>query len=101
MKILEIKNNKGYFLNSENEYQSISEIDADELYHLTDLIIENEEIEIDEETEEVILNEEVQRIIYNNIVAQLLKFKNQRENIINEIDSKFNETMNKYKAELE
>jgi hypothetical protein len=66
MKYLKIEQNKGHFMSTKGTYVEIDKIDKNELMHLLNKAIENDEFEMDEYQENDLGNP-AHKIIYKNI----------------------------------
>lgn len=89
MKVLEINNNKGYYVVNGEKYEII-DIDKDNLFKVLNVIYESdEEIKMDEECNQNKILNEAEKVIYNGIYQYLVSFINERSNIKKEIDEQF------------
>jgi len=93
MKILKIKDSKGYFsLNGEN-YFEIDNITKDNLVEIVNLAFDND-FEYDENVEEV--KNEAQIIIYRKILEKCKDLVSRKESIKSKINNKFSAAEEKY-----
>lgn len=89
MKVLEINNNKGYYVLNGEKYEII-DIDKDNLFKVLNVIYESDdEIKMDEECDQNKILNEAEKVIYNGIYQYLVSFINERSNIKKEIDEQF------------
>ena len=89
MKVLEINNNKGYYVLNGEKYEII-DIDRDNIFNILNVIYESDsEIEMDEECDQNKILNEAEKVIYNGIYQYLVSFINERSNIKKEIDEEF------------
>ena len=89
MKVLEINNNKGYYVLNDEKYEII-DIDKDNIFKVLNVIYESDdEIEMDEECDQNKILNEAEKVIYNGIYQYLVSFINERSNIKKEIDEQF------------
>lgn len=89
MKVLEINNNKGYYVLNGEKYEII-DIDKDNIFKILNVIYEfDDEIEMDEESDQNKILNEAEKVIYNGIYQYLKSFINERTNIKKEIDEEF------------
>jgi hypothetical protein len=95
MKYLKIDKSKGYYLDKNENYKEIDQINGEDIFYILDSIITKEDFEMDEYDEEKPQNQ-VHRIIYKELYDKFLSFKDQKEEIKNEIDNLYIEAKNKY-----
>lgn len=95
MKYLKIDKSKGYYLGKNENYKEIDQINGEDIFYILDSIITKEDFEMDEYDEEKPQNQ-VHRIIYKELYDKFLSFKDQKEEIKNEIDNLYIEAKNKY-----
>lgn len=89
MKVLEINNNKGYYVLNGEKYEII-DIDRDNIFNILNVIYESDsKIEMDEECDQNKILNEAEKVIYNGIYQYLMSFINERSNIKKEIDEEF------------
>lgn len=89
MKVLEIDNNKGYYVLNGEKYEII-DIDKDNLFKVLNVIYESDdEIKMDKECDQNKILNEAEKVIYNGIYQYLESFINERSNIKKEIDEQF------------
>lgn len=90
MKILKKSedNNKGLFLNSENQYQDILQIDNNELLNLANRLYENVN-ELPNEDELLVeeIRNPISKIVMRQIYAKLLDFKDNVAGFNEELDN--------------
>ena len=91
MKVLEIKNNKGYYVIKDNKYEII-DIDKDKIFELLNIIYEcTEKIEMDEENNQNTILNEAEKVIYKGIYDCFNDFIREKANLKKEIDDEFSE----------
>lgn len=95
MKILKIENKKGYFLNKSSHYEEIEKITKEGIFHLIELVIDNDESEIDELSNFEIANI-AHKIIYENICLKLTEIRSKRETISSSKNKTFLAAKEKY-----
>lgn len=93
MKVLKIKDGRGYF-NRNNEDFSIDEITSDDILSLLDCACSDVEFEMDDNFDN--LKNEAHKIIYQNLYEQFKIFLNDRLQFKNKCDNLFSEALNKY-----
>ena len=97
MKILKIENNAGYYYSfSDNSYVEIDKINSDSLLKIVNYVLNKKDAECDPYEETQVLNK-AQQVVYKDISAKISDLIKKREAIINEIDSKYNPVVEKYK----
>ena len=97
IKILKIEDGKGYFYSfNAMMHMEIDKIDRDALFLLTEYIINNTTIEMDNYVDESI-NNNAQKIVYKNIYEKLSELFCNRNVIITEIENKYQTVIDKYK----
>lgn len=93
MKILEIKDNKGFFFNN-GEWHQIDEINKDDLVFLLNSTLASS-TDMDEYAEEQIGNQ-AHQIIYKSIYEKLITLKNNKDKFRDESDRLYQEAIEKY-----
>ena len=95
IKILKIKDGKGYYLDKNGNYVEVDKVDRNSLLYLINLVI-NSEVEIETYYESLILNK-VHQIIYKEISQKILTLKASKLTLLSNIDSEYADLINKYK----
>ena len=95
MKYLKIDKSKGYYYNENNEYIEIVKIGSEDFYYLLNKAINSDDFDMDQ-YDETILHHEVHRIIYNEIYNKMQNFIKQKESILFEVNSLYDEAKRKY-----
>ena len=95
MKYLKIDKSKGYYYNEKNEYIEIDKIGSEDIYYLLNKAINSDDFDMDQ-YDETILHHEVHRIIYNEIYNKMQNFIKQKESILFEVNSLYDEAKRKY-----
>lgn len=98
MKILKIENERGYVIvptNGDSSKKKIEEVTKEDILTILKYMINNE-IEMDEVTEKNDLINPVQKLVYSELYNQFINFKEEKEKIIKEVDSKFIDAEKKY-----
>ena len=98
MKLLEIKENKGYFLKADSEFEAIDKIAKEDILKLVNLTL-NDEVEFDEYDEEKIKNQ-AHQIIYKNIYSKLKSLEGRKQEFLDESQRLFLQDYEKYKADI-
>ena len=94
MKLLEIKDNQGYYLNGQNTLVPIDTITKEDLLRFVALTL-TEDVELDEYNEEAIKNQ-AHQILYKNIFEKLRGLRDRREEFIDESERLYLEAHEKY-----
>lgn len=97
MELLKIDNNSGVFLNKLGAYESLKNINSEDVKRLINLIYSNDESLMDEYDEEKIKNP-AEKIIYENLYNKLTELKESKEKTLNEINSKFKDVKEAYEV---
>lgn len=101
MKILKIENNNAYYWNNNDQkYQSIEQIDKDQILILCKIIMNRTDFSMDEFNKELIPNE-AQQIIYKNIYQKLVDLESNKQSIWDQMSVDFDALFEKYKKEHE
>ena len=95
IKILKIKDGKGYYLDKIGNYVEVDKVDRDSFLYLINLVI-NSEVEIETYDESLILNK-VHQIIYKEISQKILTLKASKLTLLSNIDTEYADLINKYK----
>ncbi len=97
MKLLKIKDNLGYFCNSQNMFAPIDKITKDDLLRLVNISLE-EEVEFDEYNDGVLKNQ-AHQIIYKSIFEKLRGLRERRQEFIDESERLYLQEYEKYRDE--
>lgn len=98
MKYLKIENGKGFYLDSENEFQTIDLIQKEDMLNLLDAVTDKEiEFEMDENSDEIL--NEAHKIIYNELYKRLNELKEDKDRFLEESESLYKDALQKYKNE--
>jgi len=95
MKVLKIINSKAFFVDSSGTDQSISDIGADDLLQIFNLVLTEEDIEMDDFNSSQI-NQPAERIVYEKIYEKIQNTLNAKEDIISRINSEYQNAFEKY-----
>ena len=104
MKILEIKDNKGYFLSFSDKssdtgkWMPIDQINKDDLMALLDIYIDDQDVKMDEYNEDLIKNQ-VHQIIYKNIFNKFSSLRDRRNKFKDEGDRLYLKEIQKYQVQ--
>lgn len=99
IKLLKIENKKGYFITEDNGYDSVLDIQKEDILNLSLLIINEEEVEIEEYNEENLIIHDVEKIIYKELYLQLKDLLTDKEKILNQINNKYDDIVQEYNLE--
>lgn len=95
MKILEIRDNKGFFrVSPKSEWKEIDAIDKDDLMALLDTFL-GSEVEMDPPDDKNLLNQ-AQQIIYKSIFEKLRSLRENKSKFKDESDRKYLKEIQKY-----
>lgn len=94
MKILEIKEGKGYFDNGDDGWRPIDEIDKDGLMRLLNLFVDSD-VEMDD-YDEAKLSHQAQQIIYKSIFEKFNNLKENKSKFKDESDRMYLSAIQKY-----
>jgi hypothetical protein len=97
MKILEIKNSRGYFYLGNGKKIEIDKINKESIIKLLELVI-NEDVEMDDYHEQE-NKHPAQEIIYKTIYDKLYELKNNKDIFRNGASELYKEALEKYKIE--
>lgn len=98
MKILKIESKKGFFYNfKKKNYEDIDLISKESIQSLAEYIMDNDDSEIDPFLEANIASV-AQQIIYKNVSSKLIELQSNKKGIIDEINNKFKDKIEKYKG---
>ena len=78
MKLLEIKDNKGYYCDDQGEFATVDKITKDDILRLVNLTLGEEEVEFDEFSDDNLKNQ-AHKIIYKSIFEKLQELKKRRQ----------------------
>lgn len=100
MKIMVIKDNKGYYINpakinpGSDNLVEIEKISKEDIFDIIDYMIDND-IDMDEFKDGLLPNP-AQETIYKNLYLKLIGVNNSKKNIISEVNDKFKDAEEKY-----
>lgn len=100
MKLLNIDNKQGHFLDIEGQYQPIDKITKDELLNLVQRVLNKKDIEFDEYDEEKIANP-AHQIIYKSVYDNLKDLFESKDEFLDESETLFYEAYERYKQDGE
>jgi len=95
MKVLKIDSNKAYYSCDGDNYNSIVDINKDDILKILFFICDND-VEFDECLKDENINSDVERILYKNIYDKLKGFNDNKENLKQVIESDVLTYINKY-----
>lgn len=100
MKILKIEDKIAYFISKlePEEWTSIETLGKDNLLFLSTQILELDDVEMDEYQENLI-GSLASQIIYKNIYGKLLELKANKQKILDEVNTKYQDKIDKYTNE--
>ncbi len=97
MQALKIKNNQGYFLTKNGDYEPVDKLDKTALLNLVNLSL-GDDFSIEEYDEEKIRNQ-AHAIIYKSVSEKLLDLFGKRQQFKDESESLYREEYEKYRTE--
>ena len=97
MKILKIENDNAYFLHQDDSYKSLDLIGKDDLLHIANIIIDDNDIEMDS-PEFFSLKNQAHNVIYKNIYQKLNYLIDRKNEFHDEINQTYKEEFEKYKV---
>lgn len=97
MKYLKIENKKGMFLNNNNEWKEIGEINRENLLYLIDKAVE-EDFEMDEYDANELPNH-AHQIIYENLLEKFKDLLNNKNRFKDEATAMYKQALEKYSDE--
>lgn len=98
MKLLEVSENKGYFLKVDGKFETIDKIAKEDILRLMDRTL-NREVDFDEYDDDTIKNQ-AHQIIYKNIYNKLISLKERKQEFLDQSQRLFLPDYEKYKADL-
>jgi len=99
MKLLEIKDKKGYYCDDQGKFATVDKITKDDILRLVNLTLDtNQEVEFDEYDVDNLKNH-AHQIIYKSIFDKLQGLKNRRQEFIDESDRLYLSEYEKYRDE--
>lgn len=103
MKLLKIENNEGYYLIEGESYGKIDQITKEDILRLMNFIYENDKIAFDnlEDRGDKKINLPSQLIVYEKLHEKFLDLYDKKEEIIKQVDSKFQKAVEKYQVSSE
>jgi len=99
MNLLKITNGKGEFSLDSKSYKPIDEITKEDIFHMIELILLEDNIDFEENTEIKKIDNLAQSIIYSNLLNKLKEVKNRKQSIIDDSKNDFSESIIKYSKE--
>ncbi len=96
MKLLKIKDGKGYFVGEGNQDQPIDKLTKEELLRMVNLTLGEDAISFDEYNEELLHNQ-AHRIIYKNVCTKLIHLQERRSEFVDESERLFLEAYENYR----
>ncbi len=100
MKILRINNYKGEYSLDGTSYNTIVNISKEDLKAIVDYIMENDDVELDQIDEgENRIENKAENIIYSDLYTKLNSLIEKKQEIIDKIDSKFSNLIEKYQLD--
>ena len=100
MKLLEIKNMQGLFLDEKNDLITVDKITKDHLLRLVDLTLSEQDIEFDE-YDEALIGNQAHQIVYQNIYQKLSNLYARRQDFVDETATQFLDDYNRYKQHVD
>lgn len=101
MKYLKIDNNKGYYVDKEDQYNTIDTIKKEDLLFLLECATNHEiEFEMDEITDDNLKNE-AHHIIYQELYGKFNELLNNRDKFLDESENLYKDAFDKYKEHTE
>ena len=98
MKLLEIKDDKGYYYDNKGELATIDKITKDDILRLVNLTLGEEEVEFDEFSDDNLKNQ-AHKIIYKSIFEKLQDLKKRKQEFIDESERLYLSEYEKYRDE--
>lgn len=94
-KILKIEHGRGYFLNEKNDYTVVTELSANRLKQILEIIFNEEDASFDQYDDNLIHNA-ADKIIYSKVATKLNNIQEERNEIERQVKSEFSEMISKY-----
>lgn len=95
MKHLKIENNKGLFLDKTSTWTEVNKMSKDDLYHLVNAAISEDDFEMDP-FDEANLQNPAHNTIYSHIYRQLMDIHSRRDEFLEEQQSLYKDAYDKY-----
>jgi|LSQX01.3.fsa_nt_gb hypothetical protein len=95
MKVLKIINSKAFFVDPSGNDQSISDIGADDLLHIFNLILTEDNIDMDD-FRSLQINQPAEKIVYEKIYEKIENTLAAKSDIISSINSEYQSAIDKY-----
>lgn len=95
MKCLKIENAKGYFLNSDGNYEELDRITKEDLLRLLNIATGDEEFEMSA-YDETLLKNEAHKIIYRSLYQKFEEIIDNKNRFLDESASIYREALEKY-----
>ena len=97
MKLLTIKDNCGFFLNSGGEHVPIDKISKDEILRLVNLVLSEEGTDFDK-YDETLIKHQAHQVIYKSVAQKLADLRSRRKEFIDESARLYLEDYEKYRS---
>ena len=98
MKLLEIKDDKGYYYDNKGELATIDKITKDDILRLVNLTLGEEKVEFDEFSDDNLKNH-AHQIIYKSIFEKLQDLTKRKDEFIDESERLYLQEYEKYRDE--
>ena len=98
MKLLKIDNHCGYYRKENGSYQSIDEINKEDLLTLVNWTLDEDEVELEDYDESLVKNH-AHQIIYKSIARKLISLKERKQEFIDESARLFLEDYERYQSQ--
>jgi hypothetical protein len=101
MKVLKIDKGNALYTIDKITYKPIIDIEKEDLYKVLQLVLSETNLEIDLEDDSTFkINNEAERVIYKDLREKLTVFHQQRQTLLNEVDTLYKDSIEKYKMDL-
>lgn len=97
MQLLKIENDNAFFLAADGQYKDLDKITKDDLLHIANKVIDEDDISFDD-LESNSLKNQVHNIIYKNLILKLNSLKERKKEFHDEINQSYKEEFEKYKT---
>lgn len=98
MKLLKIDNQEGQFWDNE-KYVRIDEVRKENILNMMRYILKNDDVSFDQISEDEQIVSPAQALVYKHIYAKFMDLMNNKQEIINSVDTLFKDAFVKYTAE--
>lgn len=99
MKLLEIRDSLGYYLDDKDGFATVDKLTKEDLLRLVNLTLEENDVEFDEYDGEVLKNQ-AHRIIYRSIFEKLQGLRDRREEFKDESERLYLSEYERYRDEV-